>query len=74
MGNGPAEPGSGRNVGQGRPDDGTSLAGRQEGQLHGFRADEAFPSPADPSHRRWAGALQIEDYRNIDKYILAKIL
>jgi collagen type III alpha len=74
VGNGPAEPGSGRNVGQGRPDDGTSLAGRQEGQLHGFRADEAFPSPADPSHRRWAGALQIEDYRNIDKNILAKIL
>ncbi len=74
VGNGPAAPGAGRDAGQGRTAEGTSIAGRQEGLLHGLQADEAFPSPADPSHRRWAGALQIEDYRNIDKNILAKIL
>jgi hypothetical protein len=71
----PAEkPGTGRNGGQGRTPDGTSLAGQQQGLLNGLQADEAVPSPGDPSHRRWAAPLQIEDYRSIDKNILAKVL
>jgi hypothetical protein len=74
VGKGLAPPGDGRDGGQGRSPEGTSMAGRQEGRLQGLQADEADPSPGDPSHRRWAGALQIEDYRNIDKDILARVL
>jgi hypothetical protein len=73
-GNGPATPGAGRNGGEGRTTEGTSIAGRQERTLDGLRADEALPSPGDPAHRRWAGSLQIEDYRKIDKDILNKVL
>ena len=38
--------------------------------MQGHRADEAEPSPADPSHRRHAGSLQVEDFTKIDKDIL----
>ncbi len=69
-----AAPGAGRGGGQGRPPEGTSVAGQQQGMLEGHRADEAEPSPGDPSHRRWAGSMQIEDYHSIDKNILAKVL
>jgi hypothetical protein len=74
VGQGSATPGAGRDAGEGRTKEGTSIAGRQEGMLNGLQADEADPSPGDPAHRRWAGALQIEDYRNIDKDILKKVL
>jgi hypothetical protein len=67
-------PGGGRGGGQGRTPDGKSIAGQQREMLNNLQADEADPSPGDPEHRRWAGALQIEDYRNIDKNILKKVL
>src|SRR5262249_37365226 len=74
VGKGPDTPGAGGAAGEGGTREGRSMAGRQEGMLNGLQADEADPSPGDPAHRRWAGALQIEDFRNIDKDILKKVL
>ena len=42
--------------------------------MQGLTAVETEPLPADPAHRRWAGSMQIEDFRSIDKQIILKFL
>src|SRR5262249_6037358 len=71
-GGGEQPQGAGKSGGQGRPNGEQSpiAKGHPRGLNDLDESQDSRPGTADPSHRRRAGVLQVEDFTRIDKDIL----